>query len=84
MSDSLIKSLKDGARVVILGLVSYLLADGVIGGLIAAIWGIDLNPVVVIFLTGAFTSILKAIDRFLHESSDSGTGFLAEKGLTNF
>ena len=70
--------IKELLRVVLIAVVSYLLTEGVITALLDLVVGIQLDPTQRLILVGLITTVVKAIDRHLHESG------MAEKGLTRF
>lgn len=75
---SFIEAIKEGLRVVVLGVVSYLLTVGVIDNLIHTYLGTRIDLSAQVIIVGAATSVLRGIDAWLHE-----TGKM-EKGLTRF
>lgn len=70
--------LKEIGRVVLLAVVSYLSTEVVVGQVLDIAFGIRLDPATKIVITGLLLSVLKALDRELHNSG------IAEKGLTRF
>lgn len=78
INENLIDWAKEFGRVVVLGAVSYLLTEGVLTGLLDIIFGVKLDISVRLFIVGLVTSILKGIDRQLHDSG------VAEKGIVRF
>ena len=77
------KALLDGLRVVVLAIVSYLLTAGVIGNILLLLH-ISMTPPAQLIIVGLLTSILKAIDKYLHSIADPNTGFLESRGLVGF
>lgn len=77
------KSYLEFARVIVLAIVAYLLTDGVLGTILA-LFAVYLNPASQLIIMGLTLSILKAVDKYLHLEAEPKTGFLQEKGLTNF
>lgn len=71
------KTLLEFGRVVLIGVVSWLLTDTVIANLVNQ-FGANLSLEVRLLITGGLSTIVKSIDRGLHESG------MAEKGLTRF
>lgn len=80
----LIEALKEGARVVFLALISYLLTEGVAALILDAIVGTKIDPMMKAQITGLLVIGLRALDKYLHEiGKDSGNDKLAG-GLTRF
>lgn len=69
---------KEFGRVVLLGAVSYLLTAGVLTTLVSILFGVKLDTQIQVVIVGLLTSVLKGVDRQLHDSG------VAEKGLTRF
>lgn len=86
--NSLKEALLEGARVVMLAVVSFLLTVGVIDQVVLAWFGANLAPQMQVIVIGLFTSVLRGIDKWLHENAkDTGnadSGYLQSKGLTGF
>lgn len=82
--DNLIKALLESARVILFACVSWLATEGVLGILVDVYLGVLIDPSIKILVAGFLLSIVKAVDKYLHEASNKGTGFLGEKGLSNF
>lgn len=78
------KALLEGARVIVLALVSYLLTEGVVAVIIEYVFGVRLDATVKTVIVGLITTVLKSIDKYLHLESEPRTGLLGEKGLTGF
>lgn len=84
------ESLKEGGRVVLLGLVAYLLTEGVVNQLLDVVFGMKLDNGTKVMVSGFLTSLLKALDKWLHETAKlepvktRNEGVLGEKGLTGF
>lgn len=76
--DNLIGWAKELGRVVVLGVVSYLLTAGVLASLVSILFGTHLDASVIVIVTGLLTSVLKGLDRQLHDSG------VAEKGIVRF
>ena len=72
------ESVKEGLRVILLGVVSYLLTEGVVQTLVSHFLGMRLDASAQVIVVGLITSILRSIDKWLFES---GT---MNKGLTQF
>lgn len=84
LPDSVKNGLLEGGRVILLAFVSYLLTMGVVDTIVAHTIGTKLDASLQLIITGLITSGLRGIDKWLHERSDKGTGFLQSKGLTGF
>lgn len=76
---------KEIGRIILLAVVSFLLTDVVITQLVdLATVNYSLSPELRLMIIGLLTTILKAVDKQIHTSSNKNTGFLGEKGLTGF
>lgn len=64
---ALVEGLKELIRTGVLAMVSYLLTEGVLNGLIMNAVGNRLDPQLVLVLAGILTSALRAVDKWLHE-----------------
>lgn len=85
----ILEALKEGARVVILGLVSWLLTVGVLDSIIGSLSGTYFDPTTKMILVGFITSILRSIDSWLHDmgkakESITNEPSLMTAGLTRF
>lgn len=80
------KAILEGLRVTLLGIVSYLLTDGVIATIVNTYLSIHLDATLTIIITGLITSALRSLDKWLHErgKENGNTGFLGQKGITGF
>ena len=71
--------LKEAARIILIGIVSYLLTEGVLTPLVEAVTlNFNVDPLLKTQITMVIGLVLKSLDRWLHESGN------AEKGLTRF
>ena len=82
------EALKEFGRVLLLGLVSWLLTEGVIGSIVNALGG-SLDVTTKSVLVGIITSALKSADKWLHQTgkaSEEETGDASKLtlGLTRF
>lgn len=59
--------LKEIARWGVLGIISFLLTEGVINSIMQLIFGTRLDPQVAALVIGGITSILRKIDEQLHD-----------------
>lgn len=75
---NLINWFKEFCRVIVLAIIAYLLTEGVLGNLLDIVFGLKLDTATKLFMVGLVTSVLKGIDRQLHDSG------IAEKGITRF
>lgn len=64
--DALLDFGKETLRLIVTALVSYLLTDGVINTIVGWLFGTRLSPEMVVIMTGAFTTVIKSLDRALH------------------
>ena len=82
------EALLEGGRVVLLAVVSYLLTEGVLATTLDLIFGVRLDATAKALLTGLVTTVLRSVDKYLHEASKTeqkpNEGLLGEKGLTGF
>lgn len=74
----------EGGRVIVLALVSYLLTEGVLTLIVELIFGVRVDATGKAVITGLLTTVLRSIDKYLHELGKPKTGILEEKGLTGF
>lgn len=86
MSNPIKEAILEGGRVILLAVVSYLLTEGVIAGLVGTYTPITVDAGTKIIITGIVTSVLRAVDKALHEKGkeDNNKGYLGEKGITGF
>lgn len=80
----LVEGLKEGARVALDGIISYLLTEGVLNSIILLIFGERLPLSVIVIITGAVMSILKGWDKQLHLTGKIEGDATKIKGLTQF
>lgn len=74
----------EAARVAILALISWLLTGVVITSIVASTLGTYLSPEIQILIVTGILTVLKSIDRALHESSPKNDAWLGERGITGF
>jgi len=72
-----VEGLKELARVMILAVVSFALTEGVVA-LIVSKTGVVTDPEIKMVIIGLLTSVLRSIDKFMHE-----TGKAIEKASMN-
>jgi len=82
MKNSLIEGIKEPLRLMALALVSWLITEGVSAGLKA--FGGQLTPEVQLVVMGALTSLLRGLDKFLHELGKENGDDGMTKGLVRF
>ena len=58
--------LKEAGRVIFLAIVSWLLTIGVIDNILLAVVGDKLDPQYIILVVGVITSVLRGIEKELH------------------
>lgn len=80
---SFLKGLLELGRIIALGIVSYLLTEGVIDAILLA-FDIKLTIEQKLVVTGLVTSILKAVDKWLHEIGQATKNLFLTKGITRF
>lgn len=78
-----IEGLKELGRLVMLAVISYLLTAGVITAVIAA-FGVHMSPETQLIVIGFVTTVLKAIDKWLHETGKELGDDNLKAGLTRF
>jgi hypothetical protein len=62
-----IEGAKELGRVILLGIVSFALTEGVINTILVKI-GVFADPEIRLVIIGFLTSALRAVDKFLHET----------------
>jgi len=87
MSNKLKESFKEGARIVVLGVVSYLLAGGI--DAVLNRFGANMDTGTRLIVSGAITTVLRSVDKYIHESGKyiekkTGKDSKLTKGLTQF
>jgi len=80
MSKPVSESLKELLRVIALAVVSYLLTEGL--GVIVS--GLSLSPDQKLLTIGILTTVLRSVDKFLHELGKEGGYKTLTGGLTRF
>lgn len=75
--------IKESGRILLIGLVTYLLSEGVVMLLVSQ-WGVFVNHPTQLVIVGLITAELKALDRHLHEKGASEGKPSMEKGLVRF
>lgn len=83
------EALKEGSRVVSLGVVSYLLTEGVLDAVLIGLFGTKLDTATKLYISGLLTTALRAVDKWLHEVGkdrelESGDKSVLTAGLTRF
>lgn len=78
----IIEGLKEGLRVVILGVVSYLITDGVVQSLIMWLFGSKMDAAQMTMVTGLVLSILKSIDKWLYKTDRTIIPLEGATGIT--
>jgi len=84
MNASLKEGLKEGARLVALATVSYLLTAGVLDAIVFYFIGSYIDPVIVVQITALLTAILRSADKYMHEAGKASENVSLSKGLTRF
>jgi len=77
-----LEALKEPARYFVLGVVSYLLTEGIINTLVNAIFGTRLDVSVKLIIAGLLLEGLRGIDKFMHEKYKIEN--IEKKGLLPF
>lgn len=85
--DPIKEGLKEGGRIILLGVVSWFITDGV--DLLLQTVGGKLDPSTKIIISGLLTTALKSLDKLLHEvgkASEEETGKASKltAGLARF
>ena len=81
---SLFEAIKEGGRLLLLALVSYLLTAGVIDAVIVYFGGAQLDATTKVQLVGLITTGLRALDKYLHELGKENDNQTLLRGLTQF
>lgn len=74
----------EALRVISLAFISYLLISGVLETIIVLLFGEKIQPELKTLLIGLVTTILRAVDKFIHEFGKEKNDFGLSKGLTQF
>ena len=83
MNTEALQGAKELGRIVAISIVSYLLTEGVVGGLLGVV-GLRLTPEMKLVIVGVLLSVLKAVDKWLHELGKSTGNDSMSRGLTRF
>jgi len=84
MKKSLIEALKEGGRLLLLAVVSYVLTEGLIDLAIEYFIGAKIDLTTKAQLVGLLTTALRAVDKYLHELGKENGSELLSAGLTRF
>jgi hypothetical protein len=82
MSKQLFEAIKEPLRLMALALVSWLITEGV-SALLKAIGG-QLTPEMQLVVAGALVSLLRGLDKYLHEVGKENGDANLTKGLVRF
>lgn len=87
MSDKLIESIKEGGRVILLAVVSFLLTGG--ADAILNKFGANMDSGTKLIASGLLMTVLRSIDKYMHEAGvereeKTGKDSKLTKGLTQF
>lgn len=74
---------KELGRIIGLAIVSYLLTEGVLDAVFMS-FGIKLDPQTKLIVVGLTTTVLKTLDKWLHETGKDMKNMFITKGLTRF
>jgi hypothetical protein len=66
---NIIEILKEGVRVVILAVISYLLTGVVLNNLLTVVLGSHLDPAIILYISGLLTAVLRGIEKELHTAN---------------
>lgn len=80
---SFIEALKEGGRIFLLALVSYLLTEGILDAVVAYFGG-NLDAMTKAQIIGLATTALRALDKYLHEIGKELDNKTLSGGLTRF
>lgn len=85
----LIEAIKEPSRYVVIAIVSYLLTDGVLEGLLTYFTGNTLEPQAKLIVISLITAVIRGIDKWLFETQkikaeSTKTDLPNYKGLTGF
>jgi hypothetical protein len=78
----IIEGLKEGLRIVILSVVSYLLTDGVIQTVIGWLWGGKMDATQITLVSGLVLSVLKSIDKWAYKTDRTIIPLEGSTGIT--
>ena len=78
----IVEGLKEGLRIVILSVISYLLTDGVIQMIIELIWGAKMDATQVTLVSGLVLSVLKSIDKWAYKTDRTLIPLDGSTGIT--
>jgi hypothetical protein len=80
---ALIEAIKEPTRYIGLGIVSYLITEGV-SLLVDLVFGTKVDTTVKLFVIGILTNALRGIDKWLHEVGKATDNANLTLGLTRF
>ena len=75
---------KEGGRVIVLSIVSYLLTEGVVGTVVTELTGQGLSPALTIVVTGIILAALRGFSEWMHEEGKDRFDPTMVRGLTRF
>lgn len=77
-------AVKSGLRTALLAVVSYLAVETVISGLLVWCCGSFMSPEIRLMATGIILTLLKGVDKWLHEWGVETDNDVMKTGLTRF
>ena len=80
---SLIEALKEIGRIVLLALIAYLLTEGVLDGIVSYFGG-SLDAITKAEIIGLATTLLRSLDKYLHEIGKQIGDSKLVGGITRF
>lgn len=84
MKKSLIEALKEGGRLLLLAVVSYVLTEGLVGMSVEYFLGTQIDITTKTQLVALLTTGLRALDKYLHELGKESGNETLSAGLTRF
>lgn len=82
MSNAFVEAVKELLRLVLMAIVSFLLTDLVISGAVEHFAGTRLDPWSKAQITTLVTTVLRTVDKYLHEYGKETNNPKLTKGLT--
>lgn len=84
MKSSILEGLKEVGRILLLAIVSYLLTEGIIDAIVAYFVGTRLDAMTKTYIIGLTTTLLKSVDKWLHELGKETENTTLTRGITQF
>lgn len=84
MNHSIIEATKEAGRLLLLAIVSYLLTEGVLDYILSYFLGVQIDTTTKVQVIAIITTLLRSIDKYLHETGKDSGSDSPFKGLTGF